>query len=100
MQITDVKTYILQLDFKIKIGSMPRLQASGLYTNIKTDEGIDGWALSHWNLSNLAQKHFIDDALRKMVLKKDPFMVEEIFHELYQNSNRIMFGIPQATSAI
>ena len=43
MQITDVKTYILQLDFKIKIGSMPRLQASGLYTNLKTDEGIDGW---------------------------------------------------------
>ncbi len=100
MQITDVKTYILQLDFKIKIGSMPRLQASGLYTNIKTDEGIDGWALSHWNLSNLAQKHFVDEALRKMVLKKDPFMVEEIFHELYQNSNRIMFGIAQATSAI
>ena len=100
MQITDVKTYILQLDFKIKIGSMPRLQASGLYTNLKTDEGIDGWALSHWNLSNLTQKHFIDNALRKMVLKKDPFMVEEIFHELYQNSNRIMFGIPQATSAI
>jgi len=100
MQITDVKTYILQLDFKIKIGSMPRLQASGLYTNLKTDEGIDGWALSHWNLSNLAQKHFIDNALKKMVLKKDPFMVEEIFHELYQNSNRIMFGIPQATSAI
>ncbi len=100
MQITEVNTYVLQMDFKIKIGSMPRFQASGLYTNLKTDEGIDGWALSHWNLSNLAQKHLIDETLRKIILNKDPFMVEEIYHEVYQNSNRIMFGIPQATSAI
>lgn len=100
MQITDIKTYVLKMDFKVKIGSMPRLQASGLYTNIKTDEGIEGWALSHWNLSNLAQKQFIDEALKRLVLNKDPFMVEEIFHEIYQNTNRIMFGIPQATSAI
>jgi len=100
MIITDVKTYLLELDFKIKIGSMPRIKASGLYTNIITDEGIDGWALSHWNLSNLAQKQFIEEGLKRLVVKKDPFMVEEIFHELYQNSNRIMFGIPQSTSAI
>ncbi len=100
MQITDVKTYVLKLDFKVKIGSMPRLQASGLYTNLKTDEDIEGWALTHWNLSNLAQKQFIDEALKRLVLNKDPFMVEKIFHEVYQNTNRIMFGIPQATSAI
>jgi L-alanine-DL-glutamate epimerase-like enolase superfamily enzyme len=100
MLITEVNTFVLHMDFKIKIGSMPRFQASGLYTNLKTDEGIDGWALSHWNLSNLAQKHFIDEALRKLVLNKDPFMVEEIYNEIYQNTNRIMFGIPQATSAI
>ena len=100
MIITDVKTYLLQLDFKIKIGSMPRFQASGLYTNLITDEGINGWALSHWNLSNRAQQQFIEEALKKLVLKKDPFMVEEIYHEIYQNSNRIMFGIPHATSAI
>jgi len=100
MIITEVKTYLLQLDFKIKIGSMPRFQASGLYTNLITDEGIDGWALSHWNLSNRAQQQFIEEALKKLVKGKDPFMVEEIYHEVYQNSNRIMFGIPQATSAI
>lgn len=100
MQITDVKTYLLELDFKIKIGSMPRFKATGLYTNLITDEGIDGWALSHWNLSNVAQKQFIDEALRRLVLKKDPFMVEEIFQNIYNNSNRIMFGIAQATSAI
>ena len=88
------------MDFKIKLGSMPRLQASGLYTNLKTDEGVEGWALSHWNLSNLGQKQLIDETLKKLVVNKDPFMVEEIYHELYQNSNRIMFGIPQATSAL
>ena len=100
MQITEVNTYVLQMDFKIKIGSMPRFQASGLYTNLKTDEGIEGWALSHWNLSNLGQKYLIDETLKKLVLYKDPFMVEEIYHELYQNSNRIMFGIAPATSAL
>jgi D-galactarolactone cycloisomerase len=100
MQITDVKTYLLELDFKIKIGSMPRFKATGLYINIITDEGIDGWALSHWNLSNLAQKQFIEEALKSLILKKDPFMIEEIFHDIYQNTNRIMFGIPQSTSAI
>jgi len=79
---------------------MPRFDVTGLYINLITDEGIDGWALSHWNLSNLAQKQFIDEALRKLVVKKDPFMVDEIYHDMYQSTNRIMFGIPQATSAI
>lgn len=100
MKIIDLKTHLLELDFKIKIGSMPRFKATGLYINLITDEDIDGWALSHWNLSNLAQKFFIEEALKKLVIKKDPFMIEEIFHSIYQNSNRIMFGIPQATSAI
>ena len=46
MIITDVKTHLIELDFKIKIGSMPRFKASGLYTQIITDEGTEGWALS------------------------------------------------------
>ena len=100
MIIEDVKTHLLELDFKIKIGSMPRFKATGLYTQLITDEGIDGWALSHWNLSNAAQKQFIDDILKKLVIRKDPFMTEEIFNEIYTSTNRIMFGIPQATSAI
>jgi D-galactarolactone cycloisomerase len=100
MIITDLKTHLLQLDFKIKIGSMPRFQASGVYVQLITDEGIEGWALSHWTLSSKAQKQFIEDALKRLVVKKDPFMIEEIYHEMYQNSNRIMFGIPQATSVL
>jgi L-alanine-DL-glutamate epimerase-like enolase superfamily enzyme len=100
MIITDVQTHVIQLDFKIKIGAMPRLNATGLYVNIKTDEGVDGWGLSHWNLSNIAQKKFIDEALKPLLLKKDPFMVEDIFHTIYHTSNRILFGIPMATSVI
>ncbi|MFX1454141.1 MAG: mandelate racemase/muconate lactonizing enzyme family protein [Promethearchaeota archaeon] len=100
MEITDVKTYLLELDFKIKIGSMPRFKATGLYINILTDEGIDGWALSHWNLSNAAQQVFVEEALKKLLIRKDPFMTEDIFHTIYTSSNRIMFGIPSSTSAI
>lgn len=100
MKITDIKTYLLELDFKFKIGSMPRIKASGLYTNIITDEGIDGWALSHWNLSNLAQKVFIEEALTHFLIGKDPFMVEDIYETIYTSSNRITWGIMEATSAI
>ncbi|MHA1687724.1 MAG: mandelate racemase/muconate lactonizing enzyme family protein [Promethearchaeota archaeon] len=100
MKITEVRCHLLELDFKIKIGSMPRFKATGLYTNIKTDEDIDGWGLSHWNLSNLAQKIFVEEALTKLLVNKDPFMTEQIFNEVYTSSNRILFGIAQATSAI
>lgn len=95
-----MKTYLLELDFKIKIGSMPRFKATGLYINILTDEGIDGWALSHWNLSNAAQKVFIEEVFKKMLIHKDPFMTEDIFHNIYNSTNRIMFGIPTSTSAV
>jgi D-galactarolactone cycloisomerase len=100
MIITDVNTYVLKLDFKLKLGSMPAFNVTGLYLNIKTDEDIEGWALSHWNLSNMGQKMLIDESLRHLLLRKDPFMVEDIFQTIYHNSNRIMFGIPMATSVI
>ncbi|MFW9895213.1 MAG: mandelate racemase/muconate lactonizing enzyme family protein, partial [Candidatus Thorarchaeota archaeon] len=87
-------------DFKIKIGSMPRFKATGLYINILTDEGIDGWALSHWNLSNAAQQVFVEEALKKLLIRKDPLMTEDIFNTINTSSNRIMFGIPSSTSAI
>ncbi len=100
MIITDVKTYVLKLDFKLKLGSMPAFNVTGLYLNIKTDEDVEGWALSHWNLSNLGQKMLIDESLKHLLIRKDPFMVEDIFQTVYHNSNRIMFGIPMATSVI
>jgi len=100
MQIVEVKTHLLELGIKVKIGSMPTFKNSGTYTQIITDEGIDGWALSHWAPSDAAQKRFIDDFLGKFLLKKDPFMADAIYNEIYNSSNRIMYGIPQATSAV
>jgi D-galactarolactone cycloisomerase len=100
MIITEVNTHLMVLDFKFKIGSMPFLKASGLFINIKTDEDIDGWGLAHWNLSNAGAKLLVDEAIAKLIVKKDPFMVEDIYHTIYHTSNRIMFGIPQVTSAI
>ena len=100
MKITELKTYVLILDFKFKIGAMPPLQASGVLINIKTDEDIDGWGLAHFNLSNNAQKVFIDEALSRILINKDPFMVEDIYNLIYHSSNRITYGIVHATSAI
>jgi len=99
MIITEVNSFLVRLDFKIKIGSMPRFKADGLYINLKTDEGIEGWALSHWNLSNAAQKVYFNDVLKKFLINKDPFMTEAIFNDIYTSSNRILFGIAQSTSA-
>ncbi len=100
MKIIDVHTYVLALDFRFKIGAMPPIQASGVLINLKTDENIDGWGLAHFNLSNNAQKIFIDEALSRILINKDPFMVEEIYHQIYHSSNRITYGIPHATSGI
>ncbi len=101
MIVTEVNTYVTQLEaLTIKIGSMPRFKASGLYLQLKTDEGLEGWSLVHWNLSNNALKTFIDEALSKLLLKRDPFMREQIFWDVYNTSNRICFGIPQATAAL
>ncbi|MFX0105181.1 MAG: mandelate racemase/muconate lactonizing enzyme family protein [Candidatus Hodarchaeota archaeon] len=100
MKIIDVKTYLLRLDFRFKIGAMPPIQASGVFINIKTDEDIDGWGLAHFNLSNMAQKTFIDEALSRILINQDPFMIEEIFHKIYHSSNRITYGISHSTSAI
>jgi D-galactarolactone cycloisomerase len=100
MIITEVKTHLMVLDFTFKIGAMPAFKASGLFVNIKTDEDIEGWGLAHWNLSNAGAQKLIDDFIGRLLIKEDPFMVEKIYHTLYHNTNRIMFGIPQVTSAI
>ncbi|MFW9873461.1 MAG: hypothetical protein ACFFG0_10180 [Candidatus Thorarchaeota archaeon] len=74
---------MLELDCKIEIGSMPRFKASDLYVHIATDVGIDGWSLSHWNLSNAVQKVIVEEAHEKLLISKDPFMTEDIFKIIY-----------------
>ncbi|MCP4762753.1 MAG: mandelate racemase/muconate lactonizing enzyme family protein [archaeon] len=100
MQIVEVKTHIIDLGISVRIGSMPTFRNTGLYIQIITDEGIDGWGLVHWSPSIMSPKHFVDDFLEKMLLKKDPFMADAIYNDIYHITNRIMYGIPQVTSAI
>ncbi len=100
MQIVDVKTHLIDLGIRVRIGSMPKFKNTGLYIQIITDEGIEGWGLVHWSPSTFAPKRMIEDYVVKMLLKKDPFMSDAIFHDIYQYTNRIMYGIPQVTSAI
>ena len=100
MQIVEVKTHLIDVGVNIRIGSALRFRNAGLYIQIITDEGVDGWGLVHWAPSNWAPKRMIDDYIRKMLLKKDPFMSDSIFHDIYHHTNRIMYGIPQVTSAV
>ncbi len=100
MQIIEVKTHLIELGVSVRIGSMPKFKNSGLYIQIITDEGIDGWGLVHWSPSTWAPKRMIDDFIGKMLLKKDPFMADAIYNDIYHYTNRIMYGIPQVTSAV
>ncbi|MEM3563986.1 MAG: mandelate racemase/muconate lactonizing enzyme family protein [Candidatus Jordarchaeaceae archaeon] len=100
MKVTEVKAEVLRLPFSIKIGSMPRINASGTLVTVKTDEGIEGYGLSHFSLSDEVQVKFIEGALSKMVVGKDPFMIEDIWREMYNNSWRILFGVGQSISAV
>jgi len=100
MKVTEVKAEVIRLPFSIKIGSMPRISSSGTLVTVKTDEGIEGYGLSHFSLSDEAQVKFIEGALAKLVVGKDPFMIEKIWREMYNNSWRILFGIGQSISAV
>ena len=100
MQIVEVKTHLIDLGISVRIGSMPKFKNTGLYIQIITDEGMDGWGLIHWSPSTWAPKRMIDDFIGKLLLKKDPFMADAIYNEIYHNTNRIMYGIPQVTSAV
>jgi L-alanine-DL-glutamate epimerase-like enolase superfamily enzyme len=100
LKVTEVKAEVIRLPFTIKIGSMPRISSSGTLVTVKTDEGIEGYGLSHFSLSDEAQVKFIEGALAKIVVGKDPFMLENIWREMYNNSWRILFGIGQSISAV
>lgn len=100
VKITEVKAEVIRLPFSIKIGSMPRISASGTLVTIKTDEDIEGYGLSHFSLSDESQVNFIEGTIAKVLKKKDPFMIENIWREIYNNTWRILFGIGQSISAV
>lgn len=100
MKIVDVKTTVVKVPVSIKIGAMPKFSATGTYVTIKTDEGIDGTALTHFSFSDTALATYIQSALRPMLLDQDPSQIESIARTMYNYTNRILFGIPQATSVV
>ncbi|MEM0203166.1 MAG: mandelate racemase/muconate lactonizing enzyme family protein [Archaeoglobaceae archaeon] len=100
MEIKSVKAMVLKLPFSIKIGAMPEIPASGTLVEVETDDGTVGYSMTHFPLSDRALAKYIEEVLAKIVIGKDPFMVEEIWRAMYNTSNRILFGIPQATSAV
>jgi D-galactarolactone cycloisomerase len=100
MKITDVRTTVVKVPVSIKIGAMPKFAATGTFVTIKTDEGIDGTALTHFSFSDIALATYIESALKPMLLEQDPFQVEAIARTMYNYTNRILFGIAQASSVI
>jgi D-galactarolactone cycloisomerase len=100
MKITDVQTTVVRIPVNLKIGAMPTIKSSGTFVTIKTDEGIEGIALTHFAISDLALATYIDTVFKPMLLGRDPFQVEAIFRDMYNTTNRIHFGIPQATSVM
>lgn len=100
MVIKSVKATVIKLPFSIKIGAMPRIPASGTLVEVETDDGVVGYSMTHFPLSDRALARYIEDVLGKIVVGKDPFMVEEIWREVYNTCNRILFGVAQATSAV
>jgi L-alanine-DL-glutamate epimerase-like enolase superfamily enzyme len=100
MKITDVQTTVVKVPVSIKIGAMPKFSATGTFVTIRTDEGIEGTALTHFSFSDIALATYIESALKPVLLGQDPFLVEAISKTIYNYTNRIMFGIPQATSVV
>ncbi len=100
MKIVDVKTHLIYLGEGLKIGSMPPMKNSGVFIQIITDEGIEGWGVSHFASSGMALKILLDEYFKGYLPGKDPFMVDMIFDEINNYTNRIMYGMPQATSMI
>ncbi|MFN3383835.1 MAG: mandelate racemase/muconate lactonizing enzyme family protein [Archaeoglobaceae archaeon] len=100
MEIKSVRARVVKLPFSIKIGAMPEIPASGTLVEVETDDGTVGYSMTHFPLSDKALAKYIEDVIAKIVIGRDPFMIEEIWRAIYNTSNRILFGIPQATSAV
>jgi D-galactarolactone cycloisomerase len=100
LKITDVQTTVVKIPVSIRIGAMPKIAGTGTFVTIKTDEGIEGTALTHFSFSDIALATYIESALKPMLLGQDPFQVEAISKTIYDNTNRILFGIPQASSVV
>ncbi|NVM29119.1 MAG: mandelate racemase/muconate lactonizing enzyme family protein [Candidatus Helarchaeota archaeon] len=99
MKITEVLPSWFEYPITIKIGAMPRFKITGTILRIKTDEGIEGIAGTHFvNADKGLVAHI--KGWEKILLKKDPLEIEKIWRDIYNTTNRISFGIAQSISII
>ncbi|MHA1129453.1 MAG: mandelate racemase/muconate lactonizing enzyme family protein [Candidatus Helarchaeota archaeon] len=99
MKIIAVEPTWFEYPLTIKIGAMPRFKITGTILKIRTDEGIEGIAGTHFvNADKGLCSHIV--GWQKILLKKDPFDIEKIWRDIYNTTNRISFGIPLSISVI
>ncbi len=99
MQITEISPSWFEYPLTIKIGAMPRFKITGTILRIKTDEGIEGIAGTHFvNADKGLGAHI--KGWEKILLKNDPLNIEKIWRDIYNTTNRISFGIPLSISVI
>jgi D-galactarolactone cycloisomerase len=99
MQITEILPVWFEYPLDIKIGAMPKFKITGTILRIKTDEGFEGIAGTHFvNADSALVAHI--KAWQKILLKQDPLDIEKIWRDIYNTQNRILFGIPHAISVI
>ncbi|MFX1299184.1 MAG: hypothetical protein ACFFD2_30525 [Promethearchaeota archaeon] len=99
MKIIEVLPSWFEYPLTIKIGAMPKFKITGTILKIKTDEGIEGIAGTHFvNADKVVVEHI--KRWQKLLLDQDPFDIEKIWRDIYNSQNRILLGIPQAISII
>jgi D-galactarolactone cycloisomerase len=99
MKITEVDPVWFEYPITIKIGAMPKFKITGTILKIRTDEGIEGVAGTHFvNADKGLCTHIL--GWKKLLLKKDPLNIEKVWRDIYNTTNRISFGIPLSLSVI
>ncbi|MHA1270701.1 MAG: mandelate racemase/muconate lactonizing enzyme family protein [Candidatus Helarchaeota archaeon] len=99
MKIEDIVPEWFEWPLTIKIGAMPKFKITGSVVKVVADEGYTGIAGTHFvNSDNALVAHI--NRWKKFVIKQDPFNIEKIWRDLYNNINRILLGIPHAISVI
>ncbi|MHA1229461.1 MAG: mandelate racemase/muconate lactonizing enzyme family protein [Candidatus Helarchaeota archaeon] len=99
MKIVDIKPEWFEWPLTIKIGAMPKFKITGSILKIITDTGAEGIAGTHFvNSDNALVEHI--NRWKKFVIKQDPFNIQKIWRDLYNNINRILLGISHAISLI
>lgn len=99
MKIIEVLPTWFEYPLTIKIGAMPKFKITGTILKLRTDDGIEGIAGTHFvNADKGLVAHI--KGWEKLLLKQDPFDIEKIWRDIYNTTNRITFGINSSLSVI